>query len=69
MLMDTFFHFSLAKDYPHNMGSQYLLIGPRAFHNLSPKNVEAMLSTDFKGNRWRNLESSLTENSILTLNH
>lgn len=40
---------SLAKDYPHNMGSQYLLVGPRAFHNLSPKNVEAMLSTDFKG--------------------
>lgn len=42
---------SIAKDYePRNSLSQYLLFGPRAFHTLHPKNVEAVLSTNFKGN-------------------
>lgn len=41
---------SVAKDYePRNNLSQYLLFGPRAFHTLHPKNVEAVLSTNFKG--------------------
>ncbi|KAK3352443.1 cytochrome P450 [Lasiosphaeria hispida] len=40
---------SIARDYePRNMLCQHLLIGPRAFHVLHPKNVEALLSTNFK---------------------
>ncbi|KAI9931071.1 hypothetical protein MW887_010728 [Aspergillus wentii] len=40
---------SVAKDYePRNNLTQYLLFGPRAFHILHPKNVEAILSTNFK---------------------
>ncbi|KXX74791.1 Cytochrome P450 52A13 [Madurella mycetomatis] len=39
---------SVAKDYePGNNLCQYLLIGPRAYHVLHPKNVEALLSTNF----------------------
>ena len=42
----------LGKDYePRNNLSQYLLVGPRAFHILHPRNVEALLSTNFKGER------------------
>ena len=41
---------SIAKNYePHNMLSQYLLFGPRAFHILNPKNLEVVLSTNFSG--------------------
>ena len=41
---------SIAKDYePGNNLTQYLLFGPRAFHILHPKNVEAILSTNFQG--------------------
>lgn len=41
---------SVAKDYePRNTLYQYLLIGPRAYHILTPPNVEALLSTNFKG--------------------
>jgi hypothetical protein len=41
---------TVAKDYePRNMLSQYLLFGPRAFHILHPKNLESVLSTNFKG--------------------
>lgn len=41
---------SIAKDYePRNNLYQFLLIGPRAFHILHPKNVETLLSTNFKG--------------------
>ncbi|CAJ2511349.1 Uu.00g069740.m01.CDS01 [Anthostomella pinea] len=40
---------SIAKDYePRNNLSQYLLFGPRAFHVLNPKNLEAVLSTNLK---------------------
>lgn len=40
---------SVARDYePRNNLSQFLLLGPRAFHILHPKNVEALLSADFK---------------------
>ncbi|KAH9902062.1 hypothetical protein F4778DRAFT_781308 [Xylariomycetidae sp. FL2044] len=40
---------SITKDYePGNNLYQFLLVGPRAFHTLHPKNVEALLSTDFK---------------------
>ncbi|KAF2177492.1 cytochrome P450 [Zopfia rhizophila CBS 207.26] len=40
---------SIAKDYePRNNLCQYLLVGPRAFHVLHPRNVEALLSTHFK---------------------
>ncbi|KAI1264766.1 cytochrome P450 [Xylariaceae sp. FL1019] len=40
---------SVAKDYePRNNLYQFLLIGPRAFHVLHPKNVEALLSTNFE---------------------
>ncbi|KAI1323340.1 cytochrome P450 [Xylariaceae sp. FL0255] len=40
---------SIAKDYePRNNLYQFLLIGPRAFHILHPRNVEALLSTNFK---------------------
>jgi hypothetical protein len=43
---------SVAKDYePGNSLCQYLLLGPRAFHLLRPENVEAVLSTNFKGSR------------------
>ncbi|CZR56279.1 probable cytochrome P450 alkane hydroxylase [Phialocephala subalpina] len=39
---------SIAKDYePRNNLSQYLLVGPRAFHILHPRNVESLLSTNF----------------------
>lgn len=41
---------TVAKDYePRNNLTQYLLFGPRAFHVLHPRNVEAVLSTNFKG--------------------
>lgn len=41
---------SVAKDYePGNSLCQYLLFGPRAFHVLRPENVQAALSTNFKG--------------------
>jgi hypothetical protein len=41
----------VAKDYePRNNLSQFLLFGPRAYHVLHPRNVEAVLSTNFKGN-------------------
>ncbi|KAK0750308.1 cytochrome P450 [Schizothecium vesticola] len=37
---------SIAKDYePGNNLCQYLLVGPRAFHVLHPKNLEVVLST------------------------
>ncbi|KAF2100841.1 cytochrome P450 [Rhizodiscina lignyota] len=40
---------SIAKDYePRNNLYQYLLVGPRAFHILHPRNVEAILATNFK---------------------
>jgi hypothetical protein len=40
----------IAEDYePQNNLSQYLLFGPRAFHVLHPKNLEAVLSKNFKG--------------------
>ncbi|KAL2022262.1 hypothetical protein VTK56DRAFT_5872 [Thermocarpiscus australiensis] len=40
---------STAQDYePGNNLYQHLLIGPRAYHILHPKNVEAVLSTNFK---------------------
>ncbi|KAK0715423.1 cytochrome P450 [Lasiosphaeris hirsuta] len=40
---------SIAKDHePRNMLCQHLLVGPRAFHVLHPKNIEALLSTNFK---------------------
>ncbi|KAK5662661.1 hypothetical protein OQA88_8577 [Cercophora sp. LCS_1] len=40
---------SIAKDYdPRKNLCQYLLVGPRAFHVLHPKNVEVLLSTNFK---------------------
>ncbi|OAP59055.1 hypothetical protein AYL99_06353 [Fonsecaea erecta] len=42
------FLYSIAKDYePRNMLSQYLLLGPRAFHVLEPRNLEAILSSNF----------------------
>lgn len=42
----------VAEDYePQNNLTQYLLFGPRAFHVLHPSNVEAVLSTNFKG-KW-----------------
>lgn len=34
---------------PRNNLFQYLLVGPRAFHVLDPKNLEAVLSTNFQG--------------------
>lgn len=34
---------------PRNNLTQYLLVGPRAFHILHPSNVESLLSTNFKG--------------------
>lgn len=41
---------SIAIEYePGNSLFQYLLFGPRAFHVLRPENVEAILSTNFKG--------------------
>jgi len=49
---------SIAKDYePRNNLYQYLLIGPRAFHVLHPANVEALLSTNFKGEATRLLSA------------
>ena len=40
---------SIAKDYePGNNLCQYLLFGPRAYHILHPKNLETLLSTNFK---------------------
>lgn len=41
---------SMAKNYePGNNLTQWLLFGPRTFQTLHPKNVEAVLSTNFKG--------------------
>ncbi|KAF1991541.1 cytochrome P450 [Aulographum hederae CBS 113979] len=43
------FFCEVAKDYePRNNLSQYLLVGPRAFHVMHPLNVEAILTTNFK---------------------
>ncbi|KAJ6003696.1 hypothetical protein N7522_006388, partial [Penicillium canescens] len=40
----------VAEEYePRNNISQFLLLGPRAFHVLHPSNVKAILSTNFKG--------------------
>ena len=39
---------SVADNYePRNMLSQYLLVGPRAYHILDPPNLETVLSTNF----------------------
>lgn len=39
----------IAEDYePQNNLTQYLLFGPRAFHVLHPKNLEVVLSKNFK---------------------
>ena len=39
---------SIADGYePRNMLSQFLLVGPRAYHILDPRNLEAVLSTNF----------------------
>jgi hypothetical protein len=41
---------SVAEEYePGNSITQYPLFGPRVFHILRPENVEAILSTNFKG--------------------
>lgn len=41
---------SIAKDYePGNNLYQHLLVGPRAFHVLHPKNLEAVLSSKAEG--------------------
>ena len=41
---------SLADEYePRNNLSQFMLFGPRVFHTLDPKNVEAVLSKNFEG--------------------
>lgn len=41
---------SIAKDYePRNNLSQFLLVGPRAFHVLHPENLESVLATNFGG--------------------
>lgn len=51
---------SIADGYePRNNLFQYLLVGPRAFHVLDPKNLEAVLSTNFQGMRLRRGDSSL----------
>ena len=51
---------SIADGYePRNNLFQYLLVGPRAFHVLDPKNLEAVLSTNFHGMRSRSYTSSL----------
>lgn len=43
---------SIAKDYePGNNLCQYLLVGPRAFHVLHPKNLEVVLSTKSEGTK------------------
>lgn len=48
-----FFLCSIADDYePRNMLRQWLLFGPWAYHVLHPKNVEALLSTNFAGTSW-----------------
>jgi hypothetical protein len=48
----------VAQDYePGNTLTQYLLFGPRAYHVLHPRNVEAVLSTNFKG--WHSSFSTL----------
>lgn len=40
---------SIAKDYePGNNLCQFLLVGPRAYHILHPRNVETLLSTNFE---------------------
>jgi hypothetical protein len=45
---------SIAKDYePGNNLSQYLLVGPRVFHVLHPKILEAVLSRNFGGKNGR----------------
>ena len=41
---------SIADGYePRNNLFQYLLVGPRAFHVLDPRNLEVVLSTNFQG--------------------
>jgi hypothetical protein len=58
---------AVAKDYePRNNLSQYLLIGPRAFHVLHPKNVENVLSTNFNGEE---LQKALEYENLLKLPH
>ncbi|KAJ5549937.1 hypothetical protein N7461_004635 [Penicillium sp. DV-2018c] len=59
----------VAEDYePGNNLTQYLLFGPRAFHLLHPSNVEAVLSTNFKGDflSWRGIFAPLLGNGIFT---
>jgi hypothetical protein len=44
------FFCNIAKDYePRNMVSQYFMLGPRCYNILIPKDVEAILSTNFSG--------------------
>ena len=55
---------SIADGYePRNNLFQYLLVGPRAFHVLDPKNLEAVLSTNFQGMHVQDYASSLTGNA------
>jgi hypothetical protein len=39
---------SIADEYNNSL-CQFLLFGPRAFHIMLPANLEAVLSTNFKG--------------------
>jgi hypothetical protein len=42
------FFSSIADEYDNSLG-QFLLFGPKAFHIMLPANLEAVLSTNFKG--------------------
>ncbi|KAB8265980.1 cytochrome P450 [Aspergillus pseudonomiae] len=61
---------SVAEEYePGNTLSQYLLLGPRAFHILRPENVEAILSThseDYGLGARREVFAPLLGNGIFT---
>lgn len=41
---------------PRNTIYQFFLLGPRAFHNLDPTNVESILSSDFKSESGHSLD-------------
>ena len=57
---------SIAKDYePRNNLFQFLLVGPKAFHVLHPKNVESILSTNFTREPSRSRNQNKTSNLVM----
>jgi hypothetical protein len=62
------FFCDIAKDYElRNVVSQYFMFGPRCYNIPIPKNVEAILSTNFSGACYLSILKSCLKSCILIL--